>query len=212
MKIANIVSHQNINVSKEFNVVESMDNIIHGLPTLILGFDYVNKHYPDFDVMERKISDNLYWTVKRTEKRDKYEEDLSWFIRKVLRDLTSNINYVFVDPIQFKYSTIKKIIKKFYAIDNKITYQNGQMLYVYGENIIFGIDLKLLKYIGLNPNKIKEKIIAKSSVFLGNDDILIEYKNTISELDNQVRYIPYLFSITNEQNITPSIIHIPREG
>jgi hypothetical protein len=212
MKIANIVSRQNVNISQEFNVVDSMDNIIHGLPTLILGFDYVNKHYPDFDVMERKLSDNLYWTVKRTEKRDKYEEDLSWFITKVLTDLISEISYVFVDPIQYNPKTIKKIVKKFYSFENKITYQNGQMLYIYADKIIFGVDLKLLKFIGLDFIKIKEKIIKKSSVFLTNDKILIEYKKTITELDNQVRYIPYLFSIKNEQNNTTSVIHIPREG
>lgn len=189
-----------------------MDDIIHGLPTLILGFDYVNKHYPDFDVMDRKLGENLYWTVKRTEKRDKYEEDLSWFITKVLTDLISDISYVFVDPIQYNSRTIRKVIRKFHSMENKITYQNGQMLYIYDEKIIFGVDLKLLKYIGLDYNKIKQKIIRKSSVFLTNDKILIEYKNTVAELDNQVRYIPYLFSITNEQNNTSSVIHIPREG
>jgi hypothetical protein len=212
MKIANIVSHQRVNVSQEFNVVESMDNIIHGLPTLILGFDYVNKHYPDFDVMDRKLGENLYWTVKRTEKRDKYEEDLSWFVTKVLTDLISEISYVFVDPIQYNSRTIRKVIRKFHTMENKITYQNGQMLYIYAEKIIFGVDLKLLKYIGLDYKKIKEKIIRKSLVFLTNDKILIEYKKTVEELDNQVRYIPYLFSITNEQNNTSSVIHIPREG
>jgi hypothetical protein len=212
MKIANIVSHQKVNVSQEFNVVESMDNIIHGLPTLIIGFDYVNKHYPEFDVMNRKLGENLYWTVKRTEKRDKYEEDLSWFITKVLTDLISEISYVFVDPIQYNSRTIRKVIRKFHSMENKVTYQNGQMLYIYAEKVIFGVDLKLLKYIGLDYKKIKDKIIRKSLVFLTNDKILIEYKNTVAELDNQVRYIPYLFSITNEQNNTSSVIHIPREG
>lgn len=212
MKIANIVSHQKVNVSQEFNVVESMDNIIHGLPTLIIGFDYVNKNYPEFDVMDRKLGENLYWTVKRTEKRDKYEEDLSWFITKVLTDLISEISYVFVDPIQYNSRTIRKVIRKFHSMENKVTYQNGQMLYIYAEKVIFGVDLKLLKYIGLDYKKIKDKIIRKSLVFLTNDKILIEYKNTVAELDNQVRYIPYLFSITNEQNNTSSVIHIPREG
>ena len=212
MKIANIVSHQKVNVSQEFNVVESMDNIIHGLPTLIIGFDYVNKHYPEFDVMDRRLGENLYWTVKRTEKRDKYEEDLSWFITKVLTDLISEISYVFVDPIQYNSRTIRKVIRKFHSMENKVTYQNGQMLYIYAEKVIFGVDLKLLKYIGLDYKKIKDKIIRKSLVFLTNDKILIEYKKTVEELDNQVRYIPYLFSITNEQNNTSSVIHIPREG
>ena len=212
MKIANIVSHNKVNVSEQFNVVESMDKIIHGLPTLIIGFDYVNKNYPDFDIMERKLGDNLYWTVKRTEKRDKYEEDLSWFVSKVLLDLISEVNYVFVDPIQYHGKVLRKIVKKILTIPNKITYQDGQMYYIYGEKIIFGVDLKLLKYIGLDHIKIKDKILQNSSVFLGDSNILIEYKNTVEELDNKVRYIPYLFSITNEQNDTSSLIHIPRES
>jgi archaellum component FlaC len=212
MKIANIVSNNKIDVSEEFNVVQSMDEIIHGLPTLIVGYDYVNKHYPDFDIMEIRIEPNLYWTFKRTEKRDKFHEDLSWFIRKVYGDLTKEIIYIFVDPLQYRSRTLWKIIRKIYSLKKIITYVHGDMVYLYGEKYLFGVDLKLLSYIGLNSDKILNKIKSMSVVFLGADDILIEYKNTVEELGNKVRYIPYLFSIKNEQNDTTSIIHIPRES
>jgi hypothetical protein len=33
--------------------------------------------------------------------------------------------------------------------------------------------------------------------------------NVLIEIDNQIRYIPYLLSIFNEKNITISNIHIP---
>jgi hypothetical protein len=72
------------------------------------------------------------------------------------------------------------------------------MLYIYGDNFIFGVDLKLLKYIGLDINKIKDKIFKLSSVFLRETDIFIEYKNIIEDLDNQVRFLPFLYSIRNE--------------
>ncbi len=62
MKIANIVSTNILNVNKDFNVVKSMDGIIHGLPTLIIGFDYVNEHYPNFDIFNNELEPNLYWT------------------------------------------------------------------------------------------------------------------------------------------------------
>ncbi len=48
MKIGNIVSSIDVKISNEFNLVKNMDEIIQGLPTLIVGFDYVNKNYPDF--------------------------------------------------------------------------------------------------------------------------------------------------------------------
>jgi hypothetical protein len=72
------------------------------------------------------------------------------------------------------------------------------MLYVYSDNYIFGIDLKLLKYMGLNVDKIKYKIIKLSSVFLSYSTIFIEYKNIIEDLENQVRFLPFLYSVRNE--------------
>jgi hypothetical protein len=208
MKIANIVTNNKINVSEDFNVVKSMDEIIHGLPTLIISFTYVNKHYPDFDVMEMHIKDNLYWTCTPTEGRDKFREDVFHFVYMVYKDLFEKVSYVFVDPIQYKPRALVKILKKIYSLENKITYINGKMIYIYSDNFIFGVDLRLLEYIGMNIEKIKTKIISLSSVFLVHEDIFIEYKNTIEDFDNQYRFIPYLYSIKHGQNNITSVIHI----
>lgn len=212
MKVANIVSNTKINVSEEFNVVKSMDDIIQGLPTLIIGYEYVNKHFPDFDISSFCLGPDLYWTFKRTERRDNFEQDLLKFISKVYTDLVSKTVYVFVDPIQHKPKTLRKIIRKIYSLENVVTYVNGQMIYLYSGEFIFGVDLKLLKFMGVNIEKIKEKIKTLSSVFLDDDKILIEYKKNIVALDNQVRYIPFLYSIKNGQNDTSSLIYISREG
>ena len=212
MKVANIVSNNNINVSEEFNVVKSMDEIIHGLPTLIIGFDYVNKHYPDFNILDIELEPNLYWTVKKTERRDKHAEDLTWFINKVYNDLTKDIKYIFVDPLQYNSKSLWKIIRKIYSIKNLVTFVNGDMLYIYGDKFIFGVDLKLMSYIGIKKDKIKHIIKSKSPVFLEENEILIEYKNYIEELGYQIKFLPYLYSIRNEQNNTVSNFYIPRES
>ena len=212
MKVANIVSVNNISVSEEFNVVKSMDEIIHGLPTLIVGFDYVNKNYPDFNILDIELEPNLYWTVKKTERRDKHAEDLTWFINKVYNDLTKDIKYIFIDPLQYKSKSLWKIIRKLYSIDKLFTFVNGDMIYIYGDKFIFGIDLKLMSYIGYEKDKIKSKIKTKSPVFLEESDILIEYKNYINELGYEIKFLPYLYSIRNEENNTSSNIYIPRES
>lgn len=212
MKIANIVSTSKVNVSDDFNVVRTMDEIIHGLPTLIVGYDYVDKYYPNFDITSNKLGENLYWTFKRVEKRDKFQEDLEWFKTFVYSVLTKKINYVFLDPIQQKTKTLWKIVRKIFNIKNKISYVNGDMVYIYGENLIFGVDLKLLKFMLMDINKIKEKIKNISDVFLDDNKILIEYKKNVGELGEQARYIPFLYSISNEQNNTSSLIHISRES
>jgi len=197
MKVANIVSTSNVKVSDEFNVVKAMGEIIHNLPTLIVGYDYVDRHYPNFDITNIKLGENLYWTFKRTERRDKFEEDLEWFKTKVFVDLTKQVNYVFVDPIQQKTRVLWKIIRKIANLKHKITYIQGEMVYVYGDNLIFGIDLKLLRFMSMNIDKIKDKIKQISDVFLDDDKILIEYKKNVGKLGEQVKYIPFLYSIRN---------------
>ena len=72
------------------------------------------------------------------------------------------------------------------------------MIYLYSDNLIFGIDLKLARYIGMDIDKLIIKIKSISDVFLTDDEILIEYKKNLEEMDLQARYIPYLVSIINE--------------
>jgi hypothetical protein len=198
MKFANIVSKTQINVPQDFNVVQSMDEIIHGLPTLIIGFDLTDKLFPNYDVGNIKVADNIYWTTKKTESRDKHNIELEWFKYFTYHELIKDINYIFVDPIQYKKKSFLKILKKIYTIPNKISYQHKDMIYIYGDKFIFGIDLKLIKYIGLDVSKIKEKIIRISSVFLEDSNIFIEYKYIIDDMENQVRFLPYLYSMKNE--------------
>lgn len=212
MKVANIVSTNKVNVSDEFNVVSSLDNVIQGLPTLIIGFDVVNKLFPDFNILNRSLAPEIFWTYKRTEKRDKYEEDLTWFIGYSYLTLIKDVNYVFVDPIQYPRKTIKKIINKMKTISSPVSYFDGRMIYIYGDKIIFGIDIKLLTYIGLNTDKIISKIKIHSSVFLCDEKILIEYKKNVEALGSQVRYIPFLFTIRNGQKNTAGLLHISREN
>jgi hypothetical protein len=198
MKFANIVTKTEINISSDFNVVESMDEIIHGLPTLIIGFDLTDKIFPNYDVGNVKVAENVYWTTKRTESRDKHNIEFEWFKQFAYYEQIKNVNYIFVDPIQYGKKSLIKILKKIHTSPNKITYEHENMLYIYSDKIIFGVDFKLIKYMGLNVDKIKNKIINVSSVFLRDSDIFIEYKSIIHDLDNQVRFIPYLYFIRNE--------------
>ena len=167
MKFANIVSKTNIDIGEDFNVVKSVNDIIIGLPTLIIGWDVIKKQYPNYDITDRKLDNKTYWTFKKTEKREFYEEDLYKFKKMVFENLTSEINYVFVDPIINTKRTLKKIIKKL-DCDNLISYHHNDMLYIYLDNIIFGVDLSLIEFIGLNKNKILSKIKTKLTALLFN--------------------------------------------
>jgi hypothetical protein len=206
--IANIISKNSISVSQDFNVVDSIDKIIQGLPTLIIGVELTELLYPDFDILDRCIEENMYWTFKKTEKRDNFNQDLDWFITKVYTDLIKKINYVFIDLIQYRKQTLIKIVRKIYSLENIVTFIHNEMLYLYSDNIIFGLDLKLAKYMGMNVTKLKNKIKLISTDFLDNEQILIEYKNIVDTLNGKIRIIPYLYSIRNGQNNITSIIYL----
>ncbi len=210
--IANIVSKNSISVPQDFNIVCSMDDIIHNLPTLIIGFDLTESLYPDFDILDRCIGENIYWTFKKTEKRDSFNQDLDWFITKMYTDLIKNVNYVFIDMIQYRKETLIKIVRKIYNLENIVTFIHNEIVYLYGDNIIFGLDLKLAKYMGMNVVKLKDKINQISTDFLDSEEILIEYKNIVDILNGKIRIIPYLYSIRNGQNNITSFFHIPRKS
>ena len=197
MKLANIVTTTNVSVSKDFNVVKSLDETIQGLPTLIIGWDHVKKNYDNYDISNRILAPNLYWTFKKTEKRDLHEEDIYNFTQLIYNNLVKDINYVFIDPIITKKRVIKKILKKIQATEDIVSYHHNDMIYMYGDKIIFGIDLNLIEFIGLNVDRVLSKIKSKSKDFLTKNTIFIEYKSRVENLDNQAKYLPYLYSIEN---------------
>ena len=200
MKIGNIVSQTNIDLPSSFNLVRSVDDIIVDLPTIIIGFDLTNKLFPDFDVSNMKIKDGLYWTTKKTEKRDKYEEELDLFISMCYQNLIKNVSYIFVDPLQYKSKVLFKIVRKIYSLKHKVAYQKDGMIYIYSNKLLFGIDLKLLKFIGFDLIKIKDKIISLCDEYIEGDSIYFKYKKHINYLNNNIRYIPFLhYSFQKEE-------------
>jgi len=196
MKIGNIVSNTNLNLGEEFNMVDSLDNVIQGIPTLIVGYDLVKKQFGDnLDFSSREV-DGIHWTFTKDEQKKYYLIDINKFMDYCFDNAIKTIKYIFVDPIQFKTTKIKKIITKIRSLNEPICYlTEKKMLYIFGDNIIFGIDLKLISYLGINDNKIISQIKSMSKVFLEGIEIFIEYKNHLERLDNQPRYIPFLYSI-----------------
>jgi hypothetical protein len=198
MHIANIVTNSNITVDKYFNISNSLDNIIQDLPTLIVGWDIVKSINPDVDFIDKKLSDNIFWTFKKSERRDIYQEDLYNFITYCYKNLIKDINYSFIDLITLTDSEIKESFNNIKKCKKSATYQYNDMIYVYCDNTIYGIDLKLVKYLDYDVKKTIEKIKKNSFVFLSGDQILIEYKDIIESLDNEVKYVPYLYTIEHE--------------
>jgi hypothetical protein len=198
MILGNIVCKDEIKVSEIFKVVKSINDIDKTLPTLIVGFDLICELYPDFDILEFKVDTNHYWTFKRTEKRDKYEEDLSKFTHVVYSKLINNIKYLHIDFLLHKPKQLKRILRKILSAEKVISVQYKDNVFIYLENLIFGLDLEMLRYMRFNVDKLLSKIKLKSLTFLQDDTIFIKYKREIQVLGNKVYFLPLLYSIKNE--------------
>ena len=200
MIIGNIVTTEKIDNEGIYNVVDSTDNLISGIPTLYVGLDLTKSIKEDVDFLDRQIDTLTLWTFTRSESRKHHVLDIDNFKTYCLQFHTKSIKYVFVDTIKYNLTSIKKIINKIKSLDNIITFiYKGKYIYMFSDKYVFGIDTQLLTYIGLDINKLKGKITKLSSVLLEDEGILIEYKGYISRLGNQVKYIPYIYSIKNDK-------------
>jgi len=193
MKIGNIITDTPINVGVGFNVVKSIDDVIVGLPTLIIGYSIVKENFgDDLDFVNREIN-GFKWTFSKVEHVKYHTIDLNTFIDKCINDSIAKINYVFVDPILNTKHTIKKIIRKINSLENIITYRCDNMVYIFGDNLVFGVDLYLLDYIYINVNKVISRIQTISKVYLEGCDISNEYSGYLDRLDNQKKFVPFLY-------------------
>jgi hypothetical protein len=199
MKIANIVIDTPIKVNNKFNVVDSFDKIIKGIPTLLVGLNHVRNIDPKPDFLDRKLSEDVYWTFSKKEKRVLFEEDLFYFTEAIYKNIIKKTKYRFIDLILTNSSEILLILSEINKIKKIITLKHKNMLYIYGDNIIFGFDLKQVTFIGSDTIKLIDLIKNLSDVFLEDDNILIEYNNDLEMFNYETKYIPILYTMNQDE-------------
>lgn len=193
MNIGNIVSSYKINEDnfKLFDEIELVDN---SLPTLIVGWNKTKEIFGDkISILNKKISDNLYWTFLPTERRVDYDDDIIIFKKICYDNFGSELSYVYIDPIHDKPQKIKKILKKIYSLKESISYfTNKNMLYILGENIIFGVNLEITEFIGIKTNSIITRVVNLRNSVLIDNEIFNKCKEFIKKLDNEYKLVPYV--------------------
>ena len=95
---------------------------------------------------------------------------------------------------------IKKILKKIMSLNYVVSYyNNNNMLYIFSENLVFGVDLNICEFIGLSKDKIIDKVNTLSDVTLLQNEIFNKCKDLIK--NNREKIIPYIYyNGTNNEN------------
>jgi len=188
-----IYSDNNLNTYPiGFKPINYIDN---ETPTIIIGYENINKLYPDFDITKFEIEKNIYWTFKKNEKRDKYDNDLTNFFFTVYKKSLDKIKYILLDPLQLDRKELYTYLEDILSRKNFISYKENDMVYMYNEYVIYGVDLKLLKFMSFNIENVLIKIKKNSKV-------LFEEKSNLDShlylLGFQQKFIPYLYYLKNE--------------
>ena len=71
------------------------------------------------------------------------------------------------------------------------------MVYVYGDNIIFGIDLNVISYFENKKEKVIKKIKNLKNNVLIDSEIFNNYGDFIYKIKNKNRLIPYIIKNGN---------------
>jgi len=201
MYIANIITTDKINIGEEFNIRSTISDLSEEdlkLPTLIVGYEVICDLYgaENVDLLDRQITSKIFWTLRKNEKRIIYSNDLETFIRYSYKKFASKLNFINLDLILYSKRKLFKIVKKILTIRDGVAYESSnKIIYLYHDNLIFIIDLNLTSYLGLNSDKIINKVKSICKKYISGNDILIEYGNHLDRLENDVKLIPFLYSL-----------------
>ena len=148
-------------------VVKNESECTLDVPKFIIGLskakEYAQSKGFEFDILDHMFPDGNMWTFKKTEKREIYEENIIEFKNYIIKSISKNINYYYINIYNLKYKDIKRLYNilfnnKFNRNINYIFIDKEMMYYCLENNNVIGISLGLMKYMGIDREKIISKI------------------------------------------------------
>lgn len=193
--IANILTDKNISFNELYNVVKTKDNIINGIPTLVIGWEYTKNMYPNANILDWEVEKNVYWTYGSRERRNKYEENIEKFKDLVLKHFVKSIKYEYYNILTISEDTKKYIFNLMEDSAGTNIYVFSDMLYILDRSTqkVIGLSLRDIDYMGKDRKKIFAKIygnVNNNFITLDGDVLSWEIRNA---LRNYNYAIPYLF-------------------
>ncbi len=200
MYVGNIVTESKLDI-ENFKIYHNIDTIDNDMPTLIIGWKNVKQSYGDkVSILHKQLNINTFWTFSPKERKSEYEIDTDSFFTYCYNSFGQNIPYIYLDFLLGKKRVNLRIIKKILTLKNPITYiSENNMVYIYGENIIFGLDLNVVKLFEGKSEKIVNRIKNLENNTLVDLEIFNKCEDLILKLKNKNKYIPYIYEYGNKR-------------
>ena len=193
--LANILTKSKFNDFNFYNVVDNINDLIEDIPTLIIGWKFANELYDNLNILEHKISDNVYWTFGKREKREQMEKDILKFKTLALNNLINGINYSFFNILTEDIESKKEFYKELTNCSDKTIYTYDNMMYIYYDkgNFVYGLSLRDIEYENGNIKKLFSKMYKCDNIkFIDNKNEDVQKIKYF--LKNNLYIVPYICS------------------
>lgn len=180
----------------DFVEVTTQKVLTNDVPTLVIGKSVADEIFgaENVKVLDKNISENVMWTFLKTERRVDYEKDVEKFNQEVIRNLRKSVQYKYFNIFTESFDLSKKFIDFLYKNKRKKhIYKYGHHLYIYpeGTNVVYGLSLESVEYIGKDIGEVMEKIKKNANNFVFEDDNFISSRMA-RRINNDKTLIPYL--------------------
>lgn len=195
--IANIITNNKFEASAFFNITSDFESVNKKIPTLIIGWGLVKTLFPEQNILDFKITEDISWTFSKREKRFQYEKDILLFTDNVIKKLEKKINYRFFNYIlstQERREAFINYINK----GNCYIYHNSRFLYIYSalDMVTIGISLNDLSYIGININDFIKSLNRNNNNVIYNNLKFID-ENSLWLIKENIKAAAYLNYLKN---------------
>lgn len=198
-KIANIITNEIEQVKYDLKYSEDIYNILNfsetfdkSLPTLFIGYTFIDKNVYKINILEKKYSKTLWWTFSKEEKLIDYFEILREFEENVLSFYSNLYDYKSFNFLLYPHKTFKDLFILFQDDQKTIKkiYLNKRSVYVlFKNNQILGFDLNYFWYIDKSKTfKLLKMILAhklvindKTNEILNSYKQILHYQTELSE-------------------------------
>jgi len=189
-KIGNILTNQNMVCSPHINMVNDINCIMGDLPTMVIGYDLVKEFFDEYiSIKSTHLVDNFYWTFNKFENNSKYMVDYDDFLTMCLDNYVKSFTYIYIDVIHYRLSKIKKILKKISTSEEVVYFICDDMVYLYVGKLIFGINLEICSYIGLDKGRLLDKVKNISHYGFNKNDLVYKYDDLAWRLKDNKFYL-----------------------
>ena len=183
-------------VGKKLTNIEGFVEQVHNIedadstkPILIVGWENA-KQFEGYNILDRKLSDGVFWTFSRSENRYEFEKDLKKFYNYIFDNITKYIIYNYINIYKLKYNKLKELYRIFISKERDNIYISNDMMYTVLDGKILGVSFPMLEYCGINREKVIKRIKENRSdgIIYGNSKDVIKLGRF---LGNKKYAIPY---------------------